>query len=155
MAKFSFKSAGKTAEIKKKEEIAKTPKPIGIVTPLRLSKNSTTWATHSDIGKQIRDNFRNLLLTNHGERLGQYDFGANLRELALELTSTEEFDSEAIQRIKTATSKWMPYVELDEFVSSVDYQENKTTGTTVIKVKYNVPSVGVFGDVVEVSVHVT
>ena len=39
-------------------------------------------------------NFRNMLMTNHGERLGRFDYGANLLPLAFEL-ATEDGDEEA------------------------------------------------------------
>lgn len=71
---------------------------------------------HTELFDQIRDNMRNLIETNWGERLGQYDFGANLRELAAERLAREDYDQEVAFRIKKAVDKWMPYVSLEEMV---------------------------------------
>ena len=71
---------------------------------------------HTDLFDQIRDNLRNLILTNWGERLGLYDFGANLFELASENLAREDYDQEIAFRIKSAVDKWMPYISLEEMV---------------------------------------
>ena len=43
---------------------------------------------NTDPVRQLADNFRNLIMTNHGERLGRYNYGANLNSLIfLELSS--------------------------------------------------------------------
>lgn len=92
-----------------------TPLPIGIKTPVRLSNSSgELFEMHENILGQVKDNFKNLLLTNHGERLGMHDFGANLRELTFEL-GNENFDEEAIRRIKLSCKKYMPFLELLTF----------------------------------------
>ena len=60
--------------------------PIGIVTPLSLDDTgSGLLSMHYSLADQIADNLRNLVMTNHGERVGIYDFGADLRPLTLEL----------------------------------------------------------------------
>ena len=90
-------------------ETADSP-PIGIKTPVQLDgMTDDFFVMHRDLGKQIRDNFRNLLQTNHGERLLISDFGANLRPLTFELAS-EGGVTAALQRIKTATNKFMPFI---------------------------------------------
>ena len=40
---------------------------------------------HMSMADQVSDNFRNMIMTNHGERLCLYDFGADLDELIHEL----------------------------------------------------------------------
>ena len=60
---------------------------------------------HFDNRSQVKDNLRNLLQTNWGERIGLYAFGANLNELVGELSSQEDFDSEAMLRIKSTITR--------------------------------------------------
>ena len=110
---------------------------------------------HSD---QIKDNFRNLILTNWGERLGQYSFGCNLRPLTFELSAKDDFESEAMLRIQDQVSKFMPYVELESFES--DFQAEfggvRPDGMTIVKLKviYNVPKLRIIKDAIEVSIYV-
>lgn len=142
MGKFSFKSSGKTAQTNSQTSIA-TPVPIGIKTPLQLGTTSGLLEMHYDLADQVHDNLRNFLMTNWGERLGLYDFGANLRPLTTGLVSSDEFDSQAIDRIRTSVAKWMPYVDLENFESSINRDENKNTGIIDIAITYNIPSLNV------------
>ena len=94
--------------------------------------------TESDIDKQLSDNLRNLLLTNHGERLGYYDFGANLRPLVFDL-GTDEADQEAIRRIKRTTNKYMPFISLEGFQVFVDRKDNKAVAKVGVQITYKIP----------------
>ena len=49
---------------------------------------------------QIHENFRNMLLTNKGERIGRHDFGASLRDLTFDLISSSDFEFQVMNRIK-------------------------------------------------------
>ena len=139
---YDFQSVGESLDSYRSNrrigEAVKTP--IGIATPMQLSTGEGgLFVMHYDMGNQIADNLRNLILTNHGERLGHYDFGANLQELTMELGS-ENFDTEAIKRIKTACAKYMPFVNLSTFEPFKDMQG--TTGGIAkvgVKVTYSVP----------------
>lgn len=141
MGKFSFKSSGKASVSTSQQAESKTP--IGIKTPLVLSNNSGLLDMHYDLADQVHDNLRNFLLTNWGERLGLYDFGANLRPITTELVSQDDFDNEAIQRIRSSVSKWMPYVDLENFESITNRDENKNTGIIDVTITYNVPALNV------------
>ncbi len=112
----AFKSVGKsTTSIRTEVDAARTIIPIGIKTPLRYG-NSALFDMHTDLFEQVRDNLRNLILTNWGERLGLFDFGGNLLELAAERLAREDYDQEVAFRIKSAVEKWMPYISLDEML---------------------------------------
>jgi len=86
---------------------------------------------------------KNLLLTNWGERLELYDFGANLRPLLSELASDQDFGTQAIQLISAAVSKWMPYIELDDFSVVTVNTGNKNLAIKDITITYDVPSLNV------------
>lgn len=140
----SFKSVGKTSEQTSKETnaIVKVATPIGIITPLRLGNRSEgILKMTTSLSDVIVDNLRNLISTNWGERIGKYKFGANLRELTTEIVSQENFDNEAMSRIKNAVETWMPYVNLIDFSSNIDNQFKKSTGKVNITVTYIVPGV--------------
>jgi len=154
MSVYKFKSVGKTASIEQIEAIQTAQTPFGIKTPLRLD-DKNIFAMHYNVSDQIHDNLRNLLLTNWGERLGLYDFGANLRELTSEFTTLGSFDDEAITRIKNAVSKWMPFINLKNFSSSIDREENQDVGILKINITYDVPRVGIRNRALQISMYVT
>lgn len=136
---YSFKSAGKSkTEIDAELPIAPKKLPIGIRTPIQISRDTGLFEMHTDIAKQISDNLRNLILTNHGERLGFYDFGANLMPLVFELGS-DEADQKAIDRINNTVKKYMPFVSLLGFQVFVDRKDNKEVGKVGIQITYNIP----------------
>ena len=154
MSSISFKSVG-IKQTSPSLFSKKSPRPIGIKTPLNLGTGqSGIFDMHFNFPSQIKDNLRNLLLTNHGDRLGRYAFGANLNELAFELTSKEDFDQYAMLNIKDAVERSMPFIELSEFESDfVDISaRNVEDGMTSvsIKVTYNVPKLKIVNDAIGV-----
>jgi len=142
MAVYSFKNVGKTRQSQDEEVLTASQIPFGIKTPLQLGNSSEgILSMNFSLSDQFADNLKNLLLTNWGERLGLYDFGANLKPLTTEFVSQEDFDTEAITRIRAAVDKWMPYVTLNTFESSIDRTENKNTGVIKINITYRIPSI--------------
>lgn len=142
MAVYSFRSVGKTREQQVIEQLVKSPTPVGIKTPLRLGRDNIFEATYS-LADQVHDNLRNLILTNWGERLGLYNFGANLRPLVTELVSQNDFDAQAIERINAAVNRWMSYVSLETFESNTDHLSNTNTAIITITITYSVPTLDV------------
>jgi phage baseplate assembly protein W len=145
---YKFKSSG-TQSLKDfvntQNQIQQTFIPIGLKTPLRLGQTSIDgfYSVHYDLGDQIQDNLRNLIQTNWGERLGLYNYGANLLPLMTDLVNTVNFENEAIQRISNAISRWMPYVSPKTFVSSIDHMNNKNTAVIKLTIGYDIPSLGI------------
>tara|TARA_A100001515_G_C4567182_1_gene208546 strand:+ start:575 stop:1069 length:495 start_codon:yes stop_codon:yes gene_type:complete len=151
VAKYSFKSAGTLQDL---EELAKKIervklKPIGIKTPVEkpTDSESSLFQMNFEPVDQIHENFRNMLLTNKGERIGRHDFGASLRDLTFDLISSSDFEFQVMNRIKEATEKYMPFIELENFTAeklniSSDHDLKSMTKVEII-VEYNVPSIGV------------
>lgn len=138
MATISFKSVGDKASAMKFQPVENST-PIGIKTPLRFgAQNDGIFSMHFSLEAQIQDNFRNLLLTNHGERLSLYDFGANLRHLSFE-HGQDRFDSEAIFNIRTAVSKYMPFISLGTFSSTPRPSVSGMVEQVDITIVYDVP----------------
>ncbi|MAF25531.1 hypothetical protein CL634_08170 [bacterium] len=152
---YDFKSVGQSLEAYKESnrllstDIVK--RPIGIKTPVALSYGNTgLLEMHLDLQNQIRDNFRNLLLTNHGDRLGLYDFGANLKSLVFELGNSE-FDTMAIIRIKSAVAKYMPFISLETFEPFDKKEETSQDLACVgLRIKYAVPAAKMINQQIEV-----
>jgi len=137
---YSFKNSGKSKDQSASENLLASPIPYGIKTPLTIgTEGEGLLSMNFKIADQFADNLRNLILTNWGERLGLYNFGANLRPLVTEYTSQETFDEEAIAKIRSAVSTWLPYVELGTFESVIDYVDNKNTAVIKLNITYNIP----------------
>jgi len=141
---YSFKSVGEKAKDFNARQISRvTSPPIGIKTPIEIgTSDDGLFKMHRSMADQIKDNFRNLILTNRNERLAFPDFGADLAPLAFELGS-EDADEEAMRRIKTATEKYMPFISLEDF--SLTNQISDTGATALIKmlITYSVPSANI------------
>ena len=146
-----FKSSGQLkSTIDKVEEDFSFSKLIGIKTPLEFGAGRDgLFKMHKNLKDQIKDNFKNLLMTNHGERLGNYSFGANLEELAFEL-ATDDIEQEAISRINQAISVYMPFISLTNFEAFTEHFDNEHTAKIGIRVTYGIPSLNVSDQVIEV-----
>mgnify|MGYP005745674429 FL=1 len=138
---YSFKSSGNTIS---EESSFATPEvrkpPIGIQTPLRVELGQGLFTMHTDITKVISDNLRNLILTNHGERLGFPDFGADLRPILFDL-GNEAGDQLAISKIRNTVGKYMPFVSLQGFQTFVDPLDENTVAKVGIQITYKIPSI--------------
>jgi len=141
MALISFKDVGTKAFSNSNARANVAPVPIGIKTPLEIDvEGKSLFQMHFDLASQMDDNLRNLILTNYGERLGLYTFGTNLKPLLTEFSNKEYFDTEAMIRINTAVSIYLPFVNLLGFESKIDYENNEFTGKVKITVAYSVPT---------------
>ena len=114
--RFSFKSSGKLVTAREIVEPTVVVSPIGIKTPLEFTsgkRDENFYRMHFNAADQIRDNFRNLLMTNFGERLGRGDLGANLKSLLYDATSDlTSIEAEANRRITLTASNSLPMIQI-------------------------------------------
>jgi phage baseplate assembly protein W len=132
--------------------------PYGIKTPIQVGEGrSGIFKMHFDPISQVDDNLKNLILTNHGERLGNFGYGANLRSLTTELTSQDDFDKIAMERISFAVKQFMPFVELGTFssnpVTSPWTGVAKSMAKVDITVKFSIPSLRIGERELNISLH--
>ena len=148
---YNFDSVGELASETTKfvlEELDKPP--IGIKTPIQLEENLDDFLVmHRDLSKQIKDNFKNLLLTNHGERLLLPDYGANIKPLAFELQS-EGGITAALRRIKAATEKFMPFINLLTFEPVEIKNDHSSVAKLGARITYSVPSASIEIQAIEI-----
>ena len=82
-SQFKFKSSGvRTNDHRFTKKPTTVDRPIGIKTP--LEPGDDMFKMHTSPVRQLTDNFRNLIMTNHGERLGMFSYGANLNSVVFE-----------------------------------------------------------------------
>ena len=138
---YSFKSVGARSDsLTQERRITPEPTPIGLKTPLQLGNGTNIFKMHYSLEDAIKDNLRNLIMTNTGERLGRPNFGANLMELALEL-GTETSDQQAMMRIKESAAQFLPFVNLVGFATEVDRFDNKEVAKVDLFITYTIPKI--------------
>ncbi len=141
MAAISFKSVGETEDSEKFKTSRTFDSPYGIKTPLQRGIGEL-FLMSTDMRIQISDNLKNLILTNAGERLGNYSFGADLRSLLSENLAKDDFDLQAMTKIKNSVKYFMPYVELNDFESKKGTIDPIIgSAGTIISITYSVNSV--------------
>lgn len=159
MASFSFKSSGTRISDRNvsTEKVTKKQRDIGIKTPLTNVQGHQIFDMHQDPVEQIKDNLRNLILTNFGERLGLYDFGADLSALVFEFTNNPAVESEISERIEVAIQKYMPGVQI-ESISEIDLDRNEKEeinrlGLAKIRLRiiYQIPSARIGNQSIDVT----
>lgn len=150
VGKIDFKSVGERPPRNLTDEEVQNQTPIGIRTPMRLGQSDGIYAMNRSLADEIRQNFHNLLLTNWGERPGRYRFGGNLQELTMELGS-EEFDDEVAVRIKSAASKWMPFIVLRSMERFVDSLDDEPVARIRLRITYDVPTAAITNQALDVS----
>lgn len=150
----SFKNSGikSSSNIFNKKIIKK---PAGIATPLSINENdNSVFKLNMSTEQQIKDNFRNLILTNKGERLGRYDYGCNLRQLVTELSSYDDFESKVMENISNETKKHMPMIDLESFYSTYNNDTNNELKNILVTIVYNIPMLGLLDQKIDITLYV-
>lgn len=143
MAVISFKSVGDTQDSEKFKSSRALDLPYGIKTPLSRGRGVIFKMT-TDMRDQVHDNLKNLILTNSGERLGNFTIGANINSLLTENLASDSFDLRAMTKIKNSVKLYMPYVELKDFESKKgDIDPLTGTASVIIIITYNVNSIAI------------
>lgn len=150
MASISFKSVGDLSSRQRNAQEIQ-PIPVGIQTPVVVSRKiGGPLEMTNVVFDQLVDNFRNMLLTNHGERMPLYDFGANLRSLLTERLTQNDYDERAMLFIKDTTEKYMPYVNLNSFETTVLSTDKNGLSKIKLKVIFSIPKISTATKTVEI-----
>lgn len=157
-SQFNFKSSGfKQSDRRFNKKPVVKQRPIGIKTPLEIDDD--IFKMHDNPIRQISDNFRNMILTNKGERLGRYDFGANLKSLVFEYSNNENFEEVLASAILEETKKYFPEILIRDIAPVIlDINEKNdlnSFGLTKVKIsitytipKFKSPNLGIEVDVI-------
>ena len=129
MSSFKFKSAGTLAsdDVNNRDRnISVSNQTIGIKTPLTNFKGDQIFDMHTDFIDQIKDNLKNVILTNRGERLGLFNFGTNLNDLLFDFGNREDFTQEVSKRIFESVKAQLPFVEIENVEVLEQEKSDKT-----------------------------
>lgn len=81
----------------------------------------------NNVLETIKSNLINLILTVPGERLNNPTFGCNIHRLVFNFNNSN-LSSQARETVEQAVQKWMPYIQIEEFVlqqSNTDIDKNR------------------------------
>jgi len=84
---------------------------IGPLLPLSIDSRHGTYSLITDYHTEIKQNFKNLVLTNPGERIMNADFGVGLRKYLFENRADVMHQIES--RLYDQVGKYMPYVVIE------------------------------------------
>tara|TARA_A100001201_G_scaffold88856_2_gene77892 strand:- start:311 stop:799 length:489 start_codon:yes stop_codon:yes gene_type:complete len=142
-SQFKFKSSGVRTTDRRFVSKKTVDRPIGIKTPLEVGND--IFKMHTSAIRQLTDNFRNLIMTNHGERLGMFDFGANLNAIVFEYSNSPNFEDIVSESIINSVQKYIPSIVVTNisaiFVDETEKNDLNRLGLTKVRVRvdYNVP----------------
>lgn len=100
---------------------------IGITLPIRLGQTGM-FDQSTTVIQQVRSNFKNLILTKKGERVGQPELGCDLWKILFEPLTDETLENARLS-VADAVDRWMPFIEL------TDFQIAKTDDENIINIK--------------------
>ena len=84
---------------------------ISVKLPLRVTAEDGPYALNKDLVETTKQNFKNLVLTNPGERVMDVDFGVGIQGFLFELDNAA-IRSSLQSRIQSQAAKYMPFVEI-------------------------------------------
>ena len=110
---------------------------VGIDFPFSVSGNgSGAVASTSTTIEAVKNNIRNLLQTNPGERLMQPNLGVELRGILFQ--QIDESTLIAIQDIiLDSVEYWLPFVEIQD-IQIIEDNQNTDTNKIAVKILFNI-----------------
>lgn len=149
---YQFKSTGRRFGSIAQDNIIREDIPLGIKTPLKFAvETGDLFDMHVLYKDNIRDNLKNLIATNWGERLGEWNFGANLKELITNL-EIDNAELESENRIRESVQAWMPYVNVIEVITNSNEGFDAAQAYYRYKIIYECPDIFIGRDSVEVEI---
>ena len=111
---------------------------IGIDLPFHREIGPSGWfASTKTTVEAVKNNIRNLLLTNRGERVFQPLIGLNLRQFLFEQL-TPEVIFEIQNDIRDTMKLWLPFVNIENIIVNED---TTTPNTIQVKVDFSIQQV--------------
>ena len=106
--------------------------------PLTYDEEDGPYRLNKTLKQAVKQNFKNLILTSPGERVMLPTFGAGVRRLLFEPSTSETF-SKVSQRISSQVTKFMNYLKIENisFITS-DQDSSLSPNSVRLIIKYNI-----------------
>ena len=114
---------------------------IGLLLPLSIDSRHGTYTLITKYHDEVKQNFKNLVLTNPGERIMNPDFGVGVRRFLFE--NRVDASHQIEKRLYEQVGKYMPYVVIENvFFGEVDDKNIELLDHHVLSVQiiFSVPS---------------
>jgi len=108
---------------------------IGVILPIRLGQTGM-FDQSTTVIEQVRSNFKNLILTKKGERVGQPELGCDLWKVLFEPMNDNILEN-AKQKVEEAVTRWLPFLELRDFQITKSDVSNSLNITCLYRFKKN------------------
>ena len=110
---------------------------ISAVIPLQKDDQDGFYVLTKSLLQNIKQNFKNLVLTTPGERVMIPEFGVGVRRYLFD--NPEDVKSEISFNIADQVSRYMPFISVDDLEF---FEENEQI--ILLKITYSVPSQSIF-----------
>lgn len=110
----------------------------GVTLPLSFSEEGP-YNLNVYLADQLKQNFKNLVLTEPGERVMDINFGVGLKSYLFEQNS-QLVQQQIESRIVQQTSRYMPFISLQAIELELDEQNLNYLGVTIY---YSIPSLSI------------
>lgn len=115
-------------------------KNVGLSPKLPLSNTKVHYDMIFDMKENIKQNFKNLILTSPGERIMLPTFGVGIKQYLFELNKEVVFN-EIKSDIEEQVSIWMPFLNIDIIEVYQDAEDDETRLSLYIR--YSIPDLDI------------
>lgn len=120
---------------------------IGPELPLNRDHRFGNYSLITSYKDEVKQNFKNLLLTSPGERMMVPDFGVGIRNFLF--NPRPQAATMLRQRITTQVSKYMPYITINKIVFDENKREDElNTHMLSVIIDYEVTSLNLEASIV-------
>ena len=111
---------------------------ISVKLPLSYDSEDGPYRLTKNLKENVQQNFKNLMLTNPGERVMLPNFGAGIRQLLFEPISEDLF-SKVRSRIFNQVRTYMPFVNIEDvFINTMSERQDFGPNEVQISIVYNI-----------------
>lgn len=115
-------------------------KNVGLSPKLPLSTSKVHYDMIFDMKENIKQNFKNLILTSPGERIMIPNFGVGIKHYLFELRKEVVFN-QIKSDIEDQVDRWMPFIKIDDISLYESSQKDETKLSLYIR--YSIPDLDI------------
>ena len=114
---------------------------IGPKLPLQRDDVNGNYTLINSYAEEVKQNFKNLLLTSPGERMMNPDFGVGMRNFLFEPES--RVSALLRQKIVSQVSRYMPFIRINKILFNHGIDPDVATDSAVMSIiiEYEAPSI--------------
>ena len=111
---------------------------ISLKLPLSYDQEDGPYRLTKNLRENVQQNFKNLILTNPGERIMIPNFGAGIRQLLFEPISEELF-SRISNRINRQGNQFLPFVDIEDIqFNTFNNRQELGPNEVQVRIVYNI-----------------